>query len=356
MSHGLPNVGAVVSHQMCLLGLVLYGFSCGGKDPTPVDTAKADSSDSDSDSGETAVDSETGTETHDSSNAAGEFLPIEVDQEQYADAGYEVVTYALNPDADNQYASLLEGYAPTFYIIRPIERVSDEIPTLFWYHGGAIGDDSNTDDEMPQGCGADKVIYNAEKTLESEFLPVTLSTRFQWAMVVPRNDWCDYWLGQGPDDPIDPERHYGYYHVKRVLDFVMSGDAGYSPSDEVYGWGTSAGGGAAIHIAARMGENTFKGIIVDSAPSSMFVYHDSDPEVLEHLFGGAPYDDAGEPTDAYAGYAEASGETLVQDGGFRTPVYVTWNTKDRLLGAQHPNRLIAAVYSRCQSRNKTLGS
>ena len=202
-------------------------------------------------------------------------------------------------------------------------------------------DDTGDQSDEIGGCSEEKVLQNAEKTLENEFLPVVASMRRGWGILIPRNDWCDYWTGTGDDDPVEPGARYGYENVARMMDFVLEGDAGYPASGERYAWGTSAGGGAAIHVAAKYGG--FSGIVSDSAPSSMFLYWAAVPGAPERIFGGPPYDDAGEKTEFYDRYAAASAETLINDLGFEVPIAVTWNSQDSLNGPTQPSSLVSAL-------------
>ena len=311
--------------------LLLLGVGCNGDKTSPGDkggtggdeTAAPDSGDS-------------GGDDTDTTSLLDDYVVTELDQTTYAMQGYEVATFELAPDADDPYPSLLEGYTPTFYVVRPMEIGEAPLNTMLWFHGGALGDDSSG--ELPRGCQAEQVIDYATRTITSDFLPLTMSMSQGWAMVLPRNDWCDYWTGLGPTDPVDPERHYGYYHTARMLDFVRAGGAGWTP-DRLFSWGTSAGGGAAIHVPARYDADLFEGVISDSAPSSMLLYYNTDPQAIGHIFGGGPTDSP----EVAARYQQASAETLISELGLELPIYVTWNVKDTLVGVAQPLSLIKAM-------------
>lgn len=288
------------------------------------------------------------TDTHDSAAPTDDtWIAASVDAERFADEGYEIVTWTLNQDHEGAYDSPFEDLDPTFYMVRPADRADGTGPILVWFHGGTLGveDGEDTDtgsgeDEIG-GCSEDKVLQNAEKTLENEFLPVVAAMQRGWAILIPRNDWCDYWTGLGDEDPVAPGERYGYTNVQKMLDFVLDRQGGYPASGERYAWGTSAGGGAAIHVAARYGG--FAGIVSDSAPSSMFLYWLGTPEAPERIFGGPPYDEGGEPTEFYDRYAASSAETLISDLGFEVPIATTWNRKDTLNGASQPTSLVSAL-------------
>jgi len=284
-----------------------------------------------------------------------DFVPVNHDATTYAEQGYEVVTFELNPEAHSQYASLDNKesnldtagnevfYRPTFFVVRPVGSEGQSLVDLIWFHGGTIADDRDFEEsgEMPMGCVPENIAKYAQQSVSGSFLPLVMAMEQGWAMVVPRNDWCDYWTGLGALDPVDPDRHYGYYHVNRIFEFLASGAAAYKPSGIRYAWGTSAGGGAAIHIAHKQGG--FKGIVVDSAPSSMMLYHKADPEAVESFLGGPPTDASGNPSAYYQAYTEVSSERLISDHGFRVPIAMLWNSKDELLSGHQPKSLEQAL-------------
>lgn len=269
----------------------------------------------------------------------GAFVAAEIDTATYANQGYERITYTLSPDAPEPYPSLLDGYEPTFYLIQPVDP-PDPVPgALMWFHGGSLGDDSAG--VLPQNCSDTRVTRLEEDTLTTAYMPFLLAMQDQMAIVLPRNDWCDFWTGTGPDDPIDPIRHYGYYHTQRVLQWLLDGNAGFSLTPTLYAWGTSVGGAAAVHVAHKLGG--FQGVVVDASPTSMFGYYHEDPAALEHIFGGAPYDDDGAPSEVWDRYAAASTETLVTDLGLRLPLYIAWNDEDKQVPNVHPHTAVEAL-------------
>jgi len=316
--------------------------------PDKGETGRTDTSDThgqetgrpDSDhSGDSAHSDETDTDLIDTGwdPGTGEWIIYDLDRDRFADEGYEVLTWHLNPDDPDWYDSTFDDQDPTFYMVRPADTADAAGPVLVWFHGGTLA----SDEDGIGGCGEDKVLENAEKTLENEFLPIVEAMRRGWAVLIPRNDWCDYWTGLGDDDPIAPGERWGYVNVARMMDFVLDGQAGYPATGERYAWGTSAGGGAAIHVTKRYGG--FSGVVADSAPSSMFLYYLTSPEAPADVFGGPPYNDDGTPSDAYDLYAEASAETLIRDEDYRVPVAVTWNTEDTLNSPGQPRSLIEAL-------------
>lgn len=340
--------------MLCLLALVL-GCTSPGKDVSGADsdpgggTGHPDSAHTGESGGDSGHESggDSGGDSGDSGDSAdpnGEWIVSALDTERFADEGYEIVTWTLNQALPDAYDSPFEDLDPTFYMVRPTRRADATGPVIVWFHGGTLGvEDGDAGDETDEigGCSEEKVLQNAEKTLENEFLPVVASMRRGWAILIPRNDWCDYWTGLGDDDPVEPGVRYGYENVARMLDFVLDGQAGYPATGERYAWGTSAGGGAAIHVAAKYGG--FSSIVSDSAPSSMFLYWAAVPSAPERIFGGPPYDEAGAKTVYYDRYAAASAETLITDLGFEVPIAVTWNRKDTLNGPTQPTSLVNAL-------------
>lgn len=302
------------------------------------ETGPPDSSGESGESGETAHTGDTDTGETGWEPGDGEWIIADLDAERFAEEGYEVLTWHLNPDSQSWYDSPFEEQDPTFYMIRPAVEAEGTGPVLIWFHGGTLSAEGA---EGIGGCSEEKVLEHAEKTLENEFLPVVAAMRRGWAILIPRNDWCDYWTGLGDEDPIAPGERWGYVNVERMLDFVLAGEAGYPATGERYAWGTSAGGGAAIHVTSRYGG--FSAVVSDSAPSSMFLYHDTSPDAPETVFGGAPYDEEGLEAEAYPRYAAASAETLIRDLGYRVPIAVTWNTLDTLNSPGQPRSLIAAL-------------
>jgi hypothetical protein len=284
-----------------------------------------------------------------------DFVIVNQDTSTYADQGYAVLTFELNPQAANPYDSLQNSisdldtggnpvtYRPTFYLVRPLDSEGQPLVDLIWFHGGSIADDRDFDEtgEMPRGCVSANLAKYAQQSVSSTFLPLVMAMEQGWAMVVPRNDWCDYWTGLGPEDPVDPDRHFGAHHVDRVFSFLASGGAGYVPSGTRYAWGTSVGGAAAIHLAHK--HKGFQAIVVDSSPSSMLMYHTEDPAAVESFLGGPPYDSEGLQTAYFEKYTRVSAERLISDHDFRIPITMIWNSQDQLLGSSYPESLNKAL-------------
>ena len=278
----------------------------------------------------------------DTEEPEGDWVKTATEKGSWAEAyGYEVATYTLSEAAADQYDSLYDGERPTFYMVRPVEPdASREYPVLAWFHGGTIGDDSK---EVPDACSQENVTdfaYGA--AFDPHFVPRWVADR-EWVMVIPRNDWCDAWQGMGVDDPVDPEHHFGYYHAARALDWVRADESGLKVSDDLYGWGTSAGAHGVTTFAARYGN--FDSIIFDSGIGSMFMYYTlNDQAAGRHIFGGDPYTKSGDPNgDIWQRYADSSPYYLVGEAGFDVPMFVPWNSQDTLVQDTQIGSLLDAI-------------
>jgi hypothetical protein len=188
-----------------------------------------------------------------------QFQEASEDTTTYAEVGYVGSTWNLAPDNYHPYRDA-QGFLPSFDLYYPADTEGKEVPLVVWYHGGAFGNDSNGN--MPAGCGRDDISAMMNSTVGTISLVVPWFAERGWALVMPRNGWCDMWVGQGADDPVDTG-HFGYTHVERVISFLQSGGAGFKTS-ALYGWGTSMGATGAISVAARHGG--FDGVIADSPP------------------------------------------------------------------------------------------
>ena len=264
-----------------------------------------------------------------------DFLPEAIDTETYRQTNYEIVTFVLNPEASDPYVSLnpesggageAEADHPGFTLVRPVSP-NGALSTLVWF--------SENSTVCSSGPDEDPVWAN------DTFFPLALAMDRGWTLLVPRNDWCDFWTGLGPEDPIDPETRFGYYHFQRVVGFLAAGEAGYEATGPFYGWGRDSGGAAAIHVAHKSG--LFDALVVDSAPSSMFLNHLSSPDSVESLLGGPPYDAEGEASAWFDEYSQVSAETLVADHGFQVPLYVAWNSQDQEVDPEHALFLLEAL-------------
>lgn len=264
------------------------------------------------------------------------FAAIESDTSTWESLAYEIVRYEIGPDAVDPYRTLFDGN-PTFFVFRPTSlEEGEQLPVLTWLHGGAVGDDSI---EIPDSCTGREGV--ALSVLASDLLVPHFVAERRWAMLLPINDWCDAWRGQGPADAVDPARHYGAYHASRSLDFVLAGRAGFEPTGELFGWGTSAGGAGMAAVARMRGD--FDALVIDSSPCDLVAYYDEHPDAMVDLFGDAPYDAAGQPTSVYNRYREESCDGMVREYGFRTPVHVVYNSQDRLVPAHHLTPLVTAL-------------
>lgn len=275
---------------------------------------------------------------------------VAVDTTTYAAFGYEVVTFEVTAEAPESYESLYPDTRPTFYVFRPVDVAADEqLPVVLFHHGGAIGDDSVS---TPHQCEAGVLQNWVDRHLNGGLSLGWVLAERRWSMVIPRNDWCDGWQGLGFDDPVDPVHHFGFTHEDRALAFVEAGGAGFGvASDQIYLWGTSAGGGAALSSAYRLGR--VSGVVWDSGFANFFLYYelpgsDGLPATaeLEHIFGGPPYTGEGLPNgEIYERYSMASATSLLESGASLPRTYAGWNEQDQQMDPVHGQAMEHSIAS-----------
>jgi len=326
---------------------LLFAFLWTGCKKSDPHTEESASPDTPIESIETGMD----TQETDTPNIPS-FIRTEQDTELYSNFAYVLDTYTLQPDSLEPYDSLfpdeeledgsIYDHRPTFYLLRPADSELPVEKALILFHGGTVANDSEylETGELPKVCLSEKIISLSRYLLDRQLFPVSMAVDRGWYVVIPRNDWCDGWLGLGPKDP-SASWHYGFYHLQRTMDFLLQENEDLVFPSKRYGWGTSSGGSAVAYAAAHYGG--FERLIVDSAPSDMVLYHEADPIIMEFQFGGPPLNDANEPSDFYAAYLEASAQALVEAGKLRTPMFVPWNSKDLSIDSGHPKGLLTAL-------------
>jgi hypothetical protein len=336
-----------------LLSLVVLQSCVRGSDDRPVDDSgppivdshSGDSDSGDSDSGDS--DSTDTTDTTDTAATAGIVLQ-NLDVTTFSSVGYAVAEYRVTAAAPDAYTSPFPDAEPVFYVLMPADaRPDEELPMVLFHHGGAIGDDRTA---MPRQCQEVHLDNWLTTQTDGSRSLAWMAAERRWAMVLPRNDWCDGWQGLGPDDPVDPVHHFGGYHESRVLDFMRAGGAGFGVDRaKQYLWGTSAGGGTAVSSAYRDGG--FAAVIMDSGFSSFFSYYelpgsDGLPETgdLEDVLGGPPYDVDGNPNGViYDRYQSGSPDWEITDGGFTPRLFVAWNQQDLNMQPRYGQEMEVAV-------------
>jgi hypothetical protein len=257
--------------------------------------------------------------------------------------------WQIGPDWPGWFPTLL-GDDRRFQIVRPDDAVDGaRVPVLFALHGAAIDDDSDPDyyagDPTETLCGAARAIASSYVDLGTLLAPLALERG--WAVVAPEGLWCDGWMGLGPDDPADPEHHFGFVQLSEVKDFVDAGAAGFQPTSWS-AWGSSSGANGAILASAWKGG--FDAVVADSPPCDWLVYWHTDREVAEHLLGGSAFEKDGvTPSDLYEHYVADSCDTLVRDGD--TPLFHPWNWNDNLVAPGHSTQLDKAIAGRPDVRS-----
>jgi pimeloyl-ACP methyl ester carboxylesterase len=278
-----------------------------------------------------------------------DFQLTSLDRDSYKTWDYLSQTYSLHPQAPDPYDSLFpdtvdeDGLVvdvlPSFYLLRPKDPANKPQAVLFYIHGGTIADDSDFPESglLPRGCQDESVLGLSKNKIDERLIPLTMAAARQWLIVVPRNDWCDYWLGQGTEDP-QANWHFGGVHFERILNFLEKGHAGVVLPDRRFLWGSSAGGGAAAHLAVRHGG--FEAIVADSSPMDLFTLYEDNPQALEFQFGGPPWTENGEKSEFWQAYADNSTQTLIASGALKTPIFLLSNAMDTQSPKEHADALI----------------
>ena len=295
-----------------------------------VDTADADTdTDADTDS-DTDADTDSDTDADTDTDPAW-IVETERDTRTYGELGIEIISYAMTADSPSGYRDP-DGADPVFHVIRPATFTeAGPRPLLVWLHGSAQGvDDDDARDDRCSAAGIAAVVSDA--LTEKHFIAGEVANR-EWIWVVPENPWCDLWTGLGDADPVDPD-HHGAEHVTTVIDALVAGVGGVSADPEkIYGWGTSIGGAGIVTSAGGDTPSRFAAVVVDSGPINPVSWYalPSQAPYLDHIFGGAPTDEGGEPSAFYENYARADAPLLVTEGGYRVPTFVAYNQYDTLV-------------------------
>ena len=317
-----------------LVALVL-GLGCGSGEPKP----------------ETGETGETGDSGGDSALPETGIVRVQVDAGRLEDVDLVVWTYEVR---DLGYASN-DDEAPRFHLVVNEERVSagEPQPLLVWLHGGVSG--IPDDEEFGTFCSmyaeANKgstLLEIIQGAVDSHGNLWSLADQRGWMIAIPESTWCDHWAGRGADDPMNPT-NYSLVHIETILDALTDGlDGVQADSSAVYAWGTSIGGAGVFPVAYGLdGQSSrFAGVVADSGPVSLTEWYETDyyRPVVEHLVGGAAYDEkTGEATEYMSAYSLIDGPLLIQQNGFRVPVFSAYNTYDTLTTVQHGDNLEAAL-------------
>ena len=217
-------------------------------------------------------------------------------------------TWVLSADHDSPYPSLFENERPTFYVLHP-DPIPQNAPVMWWFHGSAFGLDV---DDTPRGCQSDIIVPAAKRVVNSENMAAALLAHHGWVIIAPRNDWCDMWRGEGPEDISDPNHHFGALHFREVLQFVRTGSLDFSPSQEAL-WGTSMGGVGAMR--AHLLHGPFSSLIMDSSLVLLFYFTNWNMAqtipLLLSMFWWPPYLSDGSPSAFFEAYQMGSAEWLL---------------------------------------------
>ncbi len=294
---------------------------------------------------ETGVVSDTDTDV-DTDTDTGRPLPewltrVGTDSTLYADLGLEVITYAMGPTSPGGYRDP-DGGDPRFHIIKPA-TFTDPLaahPVLMWLHGNAQGIEGDAD--YGAHCGAAGIEPVVTAAIEERaFVAAEVANR-EWIWIIPENPWCDLWSGLGADDPVDPA-HHGTEHVQTILDLAEAGfsDILADPA-RIYGWGTSIGGAGILVSSYGDGLGSrFAAVVPDSGPVGVRAWYDvaSEQPYLDHILGGPPTDESGEPSEFWDSYSRMDGSLLVEERGYRVPMFLVWNEFDGLVPPRQASAL-----------------
>ena len=278
-----------------------------------------------------------------------DFEILSEDYESFEELDYVVQTWSLSPDAPDHYESLTSEHLdtasqpmdvlPSFYVLRGTATQFRPERALIWMHGGTVANDEDYPETgvLPESCQVEKVHLLAASPITNLQMQIVAAVEDGWTILFPRNDWCDGWLGLGPEDPYRTW-HHGNYHLNRMLNFAETGALGFEWPSHVSLWGTSAGGNGALFWSAR--RQGFASVAIDSSPNNWIAYYRFDPDVVLAHFGGPPFDDDETPSEFYSEYADASGWTLLESGKLDLPLFIGWNSQDALVADTHAESMI----------------
>ncbi|MDP2312314.1 MAG: hypothetical protein Q8P41_05370 [Pseudomonadota bacterium] len=310
-------------------------------DDTAADTDADTDVDADTD---TDTDADTDADTDTDTTGIAWIKELDRDTRTYGEIGVEIVTYSITEANPTGYRDG-DGGDPRFHVIRPIAFTEPDAahPVLMWLHGSAQGIEGDV--QLGSRCGVEGIAAIVSDAVnEHHFIAAEAANR-EWIWVVPENTWCDLWTGLGAADPVDTA-HHGTEHVHTILDALETGFDGLQADPaRIYGWGTSIGGSGIVVVSGRDTPSRFAAVVVDSGPINPASWYNlpSEQPYLDHILGGAPYDDGGAPTAFYPNYARADGTLLVSEGGYRVPMFALYNEFDTLVPIRQNDELAALV-------------
>ena len=313
-------------------------FGCGGKSedtarpnpPGPPDTTDT-------------TDTHTGpVHTGDTAGLPSKgFVRVQRDAERLEALDLSVWSYEVR---DQGYLTN-DGTAPRFHMVLDPEWAEDEEerPVIFWLHGGVLGIPG--DETYGRFCSFETKWKKGEENslvqlvrgaIEEHDLILSMARDRGWIFVVPESDWCDFWAGRGPEDPVHTS-NYSLWHIESILDrleWPEGLDGVHVNPSQVYAWGTSIGGAGVLPVAHGLNgdDPRFAAVVSDSGPAALSKWEVNEwySPILAHLFGGLPSDEEGKPTEYAENYNWVDGTLLLSERGFRTPVFHAYNRYDTL--------------------------
>lgn len=304
---------------------LLLALAC-TRSPTPPDTSPETGSETGADSAQDSA-SDTGT-APDRDYRQGITLQSQ-DTESWGELGYVHEIWEIGPDFELPLLAP-DGAAPRFHLLAPQSGGQDR-PLLVVFHGSS----TDIDDQEPAGDFGRCTTEHASEQIDG-ILRASPTLRAAvargWVVALPENPFCDGWIGQGPNDPVDSE-HAGALHAELSVGFARWGRDSLSIGP-VYALGSSLGAPGATAFALRQ---ELAGLAFDSGAGDFVRYYweeDYSPFGLEirqargdHTLGGPPTAAADDDTPSafYDSYRDMSLERALLDGRVALPV---WSEND----------------------------
>ena len=165
----------------------------------------------------------------------------------------------------------------SFLLLRPEGEA--ELGLALLLHGSVAMDDGL----QPSKCKREDMELARSRMVEEwQVLPWQGAQR-ELAVLAPLNPWCDLWLGQGEQDPVDTS-HRGYEFIELGLDWLEGDQHGLDINGARVVWGTSTGSIGAAQVLAR--REDFQGAAFDSGPVDFSdSMQEAYLEAVEHVVG-----------------------------------------------------------------------
>ena len=220
----------------------------------------------------------------------------------------------------------VDGEPAELWWYRPVGET--ETGLMIVLHGSTAADDSLG----TEACEVDVAERSRVRLLEDWGLVTQIALAEGFSVLAPLNGWCDVWLGQGTDDPVDTT-HHGRAWLAESLAFVDHPASCVTTTGRKVAWGSSTGAVGAVQAAVMAGLDA---VLLDSGPVDFSdAEQPSFQRVLEHVLG---------PSDEQAElWAARDPLSLVADGALQSEVFVLFNEPDLINSASHAFAMEAAL-------------